>query len=62
MGFAKIWRSKISSSLFTGIFHQLYNTCIKLGSCFSGMIKARVSGSKVPFDTSQSLNQLPYKI
>ena len=29
------------------LFGQFYNICIKLGSCFSGMIEARASGSKV---------------
>ena len=28
-------------------FDQLCHICIKLGCCFSGMIKARASGSKV---------------
>ena len=28
-------------------FDQLCNICVKLGSCFSRLIKARASGSKV---------------
>ena len=46
-GFCKDLEEYSSISPLILPFDQLCHICIKLGCCFSGMIKARASGSKV---------------
>ena len=43
-------------------FEQLCHICIKLGCCFSGMIKARASGSKVYLYFMKKGRQARYRI